>query len=130
MVANIKIVTNTDKSHKPKVQELQNLSMADLKEYFQKKYPNESEEEIMVRVLDYMKNQFFSTLPTQASKDEDESMKTTSSQGSMDSNTFNCLAVESQTEEPNPENFWDALIGSIAQQSRDSSKGKSPANQS
>ncbi|MCI28883.1 hypothetical protein A2U01_0050086 [Trifolium medium] len=48
-----------------------------------------------------------------------------SSQGSMESHMFEGLAGESQPEEPEttPEDFWDALIQSMAQQSK---KGKSP----
>ncbi|MCI13917.1 hypothetical protein A2U01_0035040 [Trifolium medium] len=75
----------------------------------------------MIKVLDHMKNQFFSTFPSR--KDKDDAMST-SSQGSMASNMFEGLAGESQPdEEPTPEDFWDALIQSMAQQSK---KGKSP----
>jgi hypothetical protein len=92
--------------------------MAELKNYFQRKYPKESEEEIMVRILDHMKNQFFSTFPSTIVKGDDMS---TSSQGSIGQNMFEGLAGESQPdEEPTPEDFWDAMI-----QSMTTRKGKS-----
>src|SRR3954469_2618691 len=97
-----------DQNNKAKEQNSQQMSMGNLKNFFQRKYPNETEEEIMVRTLDYMKNQFFSTFPTKTSKDENSSMKTSSSMGSMDSNNFDCLAGETQTKDPTAENFWDA----------------------
>ncbi|CAK8561797.1 unnamed protein product [Lathyrus sativus] len=89
------------------------MSMENLKNFFQRKYPNEIEDEIMVRILDHMKNQFFSTFPTKASKEEDSSMKTSSSMGSMDSHNFDGLAREGQAEEPTAEDFWDAMISSM-----------------
>ncbi|MCH79758.1 hypothetical protein A2U01_0000514, partial [Trifolium medium] len=63
----------------------------------------------MVRILDHMKNQFFSTFPSKLPKEDDMS---TSSQGSIGSNMFEGLAGESQPEEPTPEDFWDAMIHS------------------
>ncbi|MCI23048.1 hypothetical protein A2U01_0044226 [Trifolium medium] len=45
----------------------------------------------------------------------------TSSHGSIESNMFEGLAGESQPDKPTPEDFWDALIQSMAQQSK---KGK------
>ncbi|MCI79768.1 hypothetical protein A2U01_0101039, partial [Trifolium medium] len=54
-----------------------------------------------------MKNQFFSTFPS-----EDDTMSS-SSQGSMGSNRFEGLAGESQPEDsPVLEDYWDALIQS------------------
>jgi hypothetical protein len=83
--------------------------MADLKDYFQRKYPKESEEEIMVRILDHMKNQFFNTFPS--TKGDNMS---TSSQGSLG------LAGESQPdEEPTQEDFWDAMIHSITRKGKE-----------
>ncbi|CAK8571697.1 unnamed protein product [Lathyrus sativus] len=89
------------------------MSMENLKNFFKRKYPNESEDEIMVRILDHMKNQFFSTFPSKASKDEDSSMKTSSSMGSMDSHNFEGLAREGQADEATAEDFWDAMIQSL-----------------
>ncbi|CAK8571367.1 unnamed protein product [Lathyrus sativus] len=86
------------------------MSMENLKNFFQRKYPNESEDKIMIRILDHMKRKFFSTFPTKASKDEDSSMKTSSSMGSMDSNNFDGLAGEGQADEATAEDFWDAMI--------------------
>ncbi|CAK8565449.1 unnamed protein product [Lathyrus sativus] len=89
------------------------MSMKNWKNFFQRKYPNETEDEIMVRILDHMKNQFFSTFLTKASKDEDSSMKTSSSMGSMDSHNFDGLAGVGQADEPTAEDFWDAMISSM-----------------
>ncbi|MCI12067.1 hypothetical protein A2U01_0033170 [Trifolium medium] len=86
--------------------------MLNLKEYFQKKYPKDTEDEVMVRVLDHMKTQFFNTFPSKMAKEDSMS---TSSQGSMGSNMFDGLAGESQPEqEPVLEDFWDAMIQSMA----------------
>ncbi|CAK8535071.1 unnamed protein product [Lathyrus sativus] len=98
------------------------MSMGNLKNFFQKKYPNESEEEIMVRTLDHMKNQFFSTFPTKTSKDENSSMKTSSSMGSIDYNNFDCLTGEAQADDPTPEDLWDVMIQSMAQKEKDKAK--------
>ncbi|WJX71173.1 hypothetical protein P8452_55195 [Trifolium repens] len=96
IIAKIKIVISEDKTTGKKGQDHQ-YSMADLKDYFQRKYPKESEEEIMVRILDHMKSQFFSTFPTAAAKGDNMS---TSSQGSLG------LAGESQPDdEPTQEDF-------------------------
>ncbi|CAK8530504.1 unnamed protein product [Lathyrus sativus] len=89
------------------------MSMENLKNFFQRKYPNESEDEIMVRILDHMKNQLFSTFSTKASKDEDSSIKTSSSMESMDSFNFDGLAGEGQTDEAIAEDLWDAMIQSM-----------------
>ncbi|CAK8569255.1 unnamed protein product [Lathyrus sativus] len=102
-----------DQSSKVKEQSSQQMSMENLKNFFKRKYPNESEDEIMVRTLDHMKNQLFSTFPSKASKDEDSSMKTSSSMGSMDSHNFEGLAGEGQEDEATAENFWDAMIQSL-----------------
>ncbi|CAK8575109.1 unnamed protein product [Lathyrus sativus] len=102
-----------DQNNKVKEQSSQQISMENLKNFFQRKYPNESEDEIMVRILDHMKNQFFSTFSTKASKDEDSSMKTSSSMGSIDSHNFVGLAREGQADEPTAEDFWDAMIQSM-----------------
>ncbi|MCI56086.1 hypothetical protein A2U01_0077337, partial [Trifolium medium] len=75
------------------------------------------EDEIMIKVLDHMKNQFFSTFPTKMNKDDTMS---TSSQGSMGSNMSEGLAGESQPDEPVLEDFWDAMIQSMTK------KGKAP----
>ncbi|CAK8576429.1 unnamed protein product [Lathyrus sativus] len=111
-----------DQNNKVKYQGSQQMSMGILKNFFQKKYPNESEEEIMVRTMDHMKNQFFSTFPTKTSKDDNSSMKTSSSMGSIDSNNFDCLAGEAQANDPTPEDFWDAMIQSMAQKAKDKAK--------
>jgi hypothetical protein len=104
IVSKIKMVISEDKNTGKKSQNHQ-YSMADLKDYFQRKYPKESEEEIMVRILDHMKNQFFNTFPSTMAKGDNMS---TSSQGSLG------LAGESQPdEEPTQEDFWDAMIHSI-----------------
>ncbi|CAL5213771.1 unnamed protein product [Lathyrus oleraceus] len=113
-----------DQSNKVKEQSSQQMSMGNLKNFFQRKYPNESEDEIMVRNLDHMKNQFFSTFPAKASRDEDSSMKTSSSMGSIDSHNFDCLAGEAQTEDPTAEDFWDAMIQSMAQKAKEKAKNK------
>ncbi|CAK8576428.1 unnamed protein product [Lathyrus sativus] len=76
----------------------------------------------MVRTMDHMKNQFFSTFPTKTSKDENSSMKTSSSMGSIDSNNFDCLAGEAQPDNSTPEDFWDAMIQSMAQKAKDKAK--------
>ncbi|MCI26567.1 hypothetical protein A2U01_0047763 [Trifolium medium] len=76
-----------------------------LKDYFQKKYPNNTEDEIMIKVLDQMKNQFFKTFPTT----KDDTMSTSS----VGSNTFDCLAGESQPEEAALEDYWNAMIQSM-----------------
>ncbi|MCH97817.1 hypothetical protein A2U01_0018813 [Trifolium medium] len=90
--------------------------MLNMKEYFQKKYPKDNEDEIMVRVLDHMKSQFFNTFPSKTSR---EDAMSSSSQGSMGSNMFEGLAGESQPDtEPVLEDFWDAMIQAMT-------KGKS-----
>lgn len=103
MVNQIANTIQEDKSHK-KEANLQDLSMANVKHYFQKKYPHESEEEIMVRTLDHLKTQFFNTFSVKNME--------TSSQGSIDPPDMDCLAGESQPE-PDPEDFWDAIIQSM-----------------
>ncbi|CAJ2643632.1 unnamed protein product [Trifolium pratense] len=91
-------------------QQSHQYSMADLKNYFQKKYPKETEEEIMIRILDHMKTQFLNTFPSTEKRDD----MSTSSQGSIGQNMFEGLAGESQPEEePTQEDFWDAMIQSI-----------------
>ncbi|KAL1823347.1 hypothetical protein ACET3Z_010125 [Daucus carota] len=111
--SNIKMIITHDEKQIPDGQSSQPTQMEDLKTYFQKKFPNESDQKIMKRVLDHMKNQFFSTF---SFPNDDQSMKTASSPRSMDSNnSFNVLAGESQEEEytPTPEDFWDGLIASL-----------------
>jgi hypothetical protein len=110
ILSKIKIIINEDKASGKKNQDHQ-YSMADLKDYFQRKYPKESEEEIMVRILDHMKNQFFNTFPSTMTKGDNMS---TSSQGSLG------LAGESQPdEEPTQEDFWDAMIHSITRKGKE-----------
>ena len=68
----VKEINNTikeDESKRIKDQETNQFSLTQMKNYFQKKYPRESEEELMVRTLDYMKTQFFKTFPTKISKE-------------------------------------------------------------
>ncbi|CAK8542078.1 unnamed protein product [Lathyrus sativus] len=99
-----------EQNNKVKEQSSQQMSMENLKNFYQRKYLNESEDEIMVRILDHLKNQFFSTFLTKALKDEDSSMKTSSSMGSMDSHNFDGLTGEGQADEATVEDFWDAMI--------------------
>ncbi|CAK8571687.1 unnamed protein product [Lathyrus sativus] len=110
-----------DEDHNKKVKEQssQQMSMENLKNFFKRKYPNESEDEIMVRILDHMKNQFFSTFPSKASKDEDSSMKTSSSMGSMDSHNFEGLAGEGQADKAPAEDFWDAMFQSLKEKRKE-----------
>ncbi|CAL5204552.1 unnamed protein product [Lathyrus oleraceus] len=120
----IRTAITEDQSNKVKEQSSQQMSMGNLKNFFQRKYPNESEDEIMVRTLDHMKNQFFSTFPAKASRDENSSMKTSSSMGSIDSHNFDCLAGEAQAEDPTAEDFWDAMIQSMAQKAKEKAKNQ------
>ncbi|CAJ2670994.1 unnamed protein product [Trifolium pratense] len=109
LISRIKLVINEDKATSTKGHSHQD-SMANLKDYFQRKYPKESEEEIMVRILDHMKTQFFNAFPSTVKGDN----MSTSSQGSVGQNMFEGLAGESQPEdEPTQEDFWDAMIQSI-----------------
>ncbi|XP_045802470.1 uncharacterized protein LOC123896070 [Trifolium pratense] len=109
LISRVKIVINEDKATGTKDHSHQ-YSMADLKDYFQRKYPKESEEEVMVRILDHMKTQFFNTFPSTVKGDD----MSTSSQGSVGQNMFEGLAGESQPDdEPTQEDFWDAMIQSI-----------------
>ncbi|CAJ2679619.1 unnamed protein product [Trifolium pratense] len=109
LISRIKIVINEDKAIGTKDHSHQ-YSMAELKDYFQRKYPKESEEEIMVRILDHMKTQFFNTFPSTVKGDD----MSTSSQGSIGQNMFEGLAGESHPDdEPTQEDFWDAMIQSI-----------------
>jgi hypothetical protein len=101
-----------DESKKSKVQDASQFSLDQIKNYFQKKYPNESEDDIMIRTLDHMKAQFFRTFPIGR-----EDAMSTSSQGSMD-----ILAGESQP--PTPEDFWEGLIEVMVQQKRSERGGK------
>ncbi|MCI27258.1 hypothetical protein A2U01_0048456, partial [Trifolium medium] len=97
IVSSINNSIQEDKSKKGG-QEATQFSLDQMKSYFQKKYLNESEDEIMIRTLDHMKSQFLKTFPSCK-----EDTMSTSSQGSMD-----ILAGESQS--PTPEDFWDSLI--------------------
>ncbi|GMP35334.1 hypothetical protein CsSME_00007808 [Camellia sinensis var. sinensis] len=100
------------------------------------KYPALSEQELVIKSMDYMKEQFLQSL----SKD-DTSMKSGNSQEDPedeghtdpyeDENEFTVLAGESQepTEaDPNFGDFWDSLTGLIAkkmsQDKQDKGKGK------
>lgn len=47
----IKLAMSEDKNNNFKDKSSQQMSMGNLKNFFQRKYPNESEEEIMVRTL-------------------------------------------------------------------------------
>jgi hypothetical protein len=109
----IKAIANNI-SHSIKIEETktnseqssQNFHIEEIKNYFQKKYPQEKEEQIKNRVLDYMKKQFFSSFPTKNASTEDG--MSTSSLGSKDFDED--LAGESQPEdEPIMEEFWDSL---------------------
>ena len=113
-----------DKNNNVKEKSSQQLSMGSLKNFFQRKYPNESKEEIMIRTLDHMKTQFFNTFQSQASRDDVQSMKTSSSMGSMDSNTFEGLAGEAQNDDPTAEDFWDSMIQAMAQKAKEKAKAK------
>jgi hypothetical protein len=106
IVSSINSSIQEDKSKKLKGQDATQFSLDQMKSYFQKKYPNESEDEIMIRTLDHMKSQFLKTFPSCK-----EDAMSTSSQGSMD-----ILAGESQS--PTPEDFWDGLIEAVAQGKR------------
>ncbi|CAK8568618.1 unnamed protein product [Lathyrus sativus] len=96
-----------DQNNKVNEQSSQQMYVENLKNFFQRKYPNESKDEIMVGILDHMKNQFFSTFPTKTSKDEGSSMKTSSSMGSMG------LEGEGQVDEATAEDSWYAMIQSM-----------------
>ena len=53
-------ITNTikiDETKNEKEQSSQNFSIDEVKNYYQRKYPQETEDQIMIRVLDYMKKQ-------------------------------------------------------------------------
>ena len=78
----------------------------------------------MIRILDHMKGQFFTTFPTQPHRD-DVSMKSQTFQGSFDlddGTRFDCLAGESQdTEiiphgEPTAEDLWNSMVVLMAGQ--------------
>ncbi|WJX54562.1 hypothetical protein P8452_40431 [Trifolium repens] len=106
IVSTINNSIQEDNSKKLKGQNATQFSLDQMKTYFQKKYPNESEDEIMIRTLDHMKSQFLKIFPSCK-----EDTMSTSSQGSMD-----ILAGESQS--PTPEDFWDGLIEAVAQGKR------------
>ena len=106
----IKSIMSEDKNNNVRDQNSQQMSLGDLKNFFQRKYPNETKEEIMVRTLDHMKTQFFPTFQSQASKDDMQSMKTSSSMRSIDSNAFEDLASEAQNNDLTTEDFWNATI--------------------
>lgn len=62
-------ITNTikiDETKNVKEQSSHNFSIDEVKNYYQRKYPQETEDQIMIRVLDYMKKQFFSSFPSKA----------------------------------------------------------------
>ncbi|CAI8615937.1 unnamed protein product [Vicia faba] len=76
------------------------------------------------KTLDHMKTQFFYTFQSQASKDDMQSMKTSSSMRSIDSNTFEDLAEEAQNDDSTAEDFWDAMIQSMVQKTKEKTKVK------
>jgi hypothetical protein len=102
LIKNVENTIKEDQINKDKEQSSQPNPLAQMKSYFQRKYPNETENQIMLRTMEYMKQQFCSTFSTtQIPKDDTMS---TSSQGSFKSN----LAGESQPDyELNPEDIED-----------------------
>ena len=111
---------------------IQHGSISQVKEHLKRKYPLETDDQIMIRILDHMKGQFFSTFPQQTHRD-DVSMKSQASQGSSDLEEdarFNYLAGESQDtlvispNDPTPEDLWNSMTIMMAEQY---GKGKSPA---
>ena len=100
------------------------------------KFPDLSETELVIKSMDYMKQQFIQSI---ASKDS--SMKSTSSTQSEDDrttadpyeedNAFTVLAGESQDDdpiEPNYGDIWDSVTEMIADKLlHDKNKGKSKA---
>jgi hypothetical protein len=107
LIKNIESAIKEDQINIEKEQNSQPNPLIQMKNYFQRKYPTESEDQIMLRTLEYMKQQFCSTFSTKTNKDDSMS---TSSQGSFDTN----LAGESQPDdEPIPKDFFDAMIYTV-----------------
>jgi hypothetical protein len=95
---------SSEKPKSVKTSNTQSFSMNDVKTYFQRKYPQESNDQIKVRVLDFMKDQFFCSFP--------EDSMSVSSKDSKDDNE-EVLAGESQPD-PSMEDIWDSMIEIIA----------------
>ena len=85
------------------------------------KYPDLSEQELIIKSMDFMKEQFLQSLSR-----DDTSMKSGSSSYDgpeeehfdplLDENEFTILAGESQEPEaPNMGDFWDSLTGLISE---------------
>lgn len=115
----IQKVINNDKATMHQQPANQHVELAKLKEYLQRKYPTESEGQITVRALDFMKQQFLAVFPEQSAHTTGDAMET-SSQDSMNPNSFQVLAGESQDEDEEPTlgDYWDSLIGAVSQQTQ------------
>jgi hypothetical protein len=100
-ISEIKSEIEKDKI-RPLKQKSEEFFMDSLKDYYQKIYPDEDEDQIMVHVLDHMKNQFFKTF--KFSQSSDTVSMDTSSRGSAN------FEDSQPIDGPSPEDFWDAMI--------------------
>jgi hypothetical protein len=104
VIDKIKASVVSDKAKSVKPTNTQNFSMNEVKTYFQRKYPQETNDQIKIRVLDFMKDQFFCSFP--------EDNMSVSSKGSKD-----VLAGESQPD-PTMEDIWDSMIEIVASKAK------------
>jgi hypothetical protein len=110
MVEKIKASISIDKAKSIKNSNTQNFSMNEVKTYFQRKYPQETNDQIKVRVLDFMKDQFFCSFP--------EDNMSISSKGSKEvDEDEEVLAGESQPD-PTMEDIWDSMIEIVASKTK------------
>jgi tRNA C32,U32 (ribose-2'-O)-methylase TrmJ len=58
IIKNVESVIQEDQSNKDKEQSSQPNPYIQMKNYFQRKYPTETEDQIMLRTLEHMKQQF------------------------------------------------------------------------
>jgi ribonuclease I len=110
IIDKIKASIVSDKAKSVKTTNTQNFSMNEVKTYFQRKYPQETNDQIKVRVLDFMKDQFFCSFP--------EDNMSVSSKGSKDiDEDEDVLAGESQPD-PTMEDIWDSMIEIVASKAK------------
>jgi hypothetical protein len=112
IAANIGHNIKIDETKTNKEQSSQSFPIEEIKNYYQRKYPQEKEDQIKIRVLEYMEKQFFSSFPTKATSNEDR--MSTSFLGSKDYFEEDIAGESQPEEEPILEEFWDSLKAHVA----------------
>jgi hypothetical protein len=101
-----------DETKTNKEQSSQSFPIEEIKNYYQRKYLQEKEDQIKIRVLEYMKKQLFSSFPSKAASNEDR--MSTSSLGSKYYFEEDIVGESQPEEEPMLEEFWDSLKAHVA----------------